>query len=100
MVYSQVTNAEYNIETGTATSTETQYTIRAFKQHYQSNQYNSPHLIGKTAACFIAVGPDLGFVPKVNDRILCQGEVFQIDSLQEHWARGQLVLYRLIATKS
>lgn len=99
MTYTQVTPSAYNIETSTAGNTEVQYTIRAFKQHYQANQYNSPNLIGKTAAAFWLYALDLAFAPQVNDRITFASEVFTIDSLQEHHARGQLVLYRLIATK-
>jgi hypothetical protein len=99
MTYTQVQEGTYNIETGSTTNTSTNYTVTMYKKHLKTDQYNYPDLIGRSAAMFYLANAELEFTPTVRDKILVDGETFEIQSLMEHRARGQLVLYKLVATR-
>lgn len=97
--YVSVAEGAYNVETGSTTNVETSYTVRMFKKHLKANQYNYPNLIGKDAAMFYLVNDSLGFTPGINDKITIGSLTYKVDSIQEHYARGDLVLYRLVTVK-
>lgn len=99
MTYTAVTEGTYNIETGSITNTETNYTVTMYKKHISANQYSYPSLIGKTAAIFYLANDSLAFTPAVQDKITVAGETFTIESLVEHRALGAIALYRLVAVK-
>lgn len=99
MSYVTVAEGAYNIETGSISNTETTYTVKMYKKHISANQYSYPNLIGKTAAIFYLANDSLAFTPAIRDKITVSGETFTIDSLVEHRAKGELVLYRLVAIK-
>ena len=99
MQYKSIVEGAYNIETGTAANTESNFTVTMYKKHIKASQYNYPDLINRNAAVFYLANNALGFVPAVRDKITVDNETFEIDSILEHRARGQLVLYKLIAIK-
>lgn len=99
MVYSVITEGEYDVETGQTTNTETAYTVIMYKKHINATQYNYPNLVGRTSAMFYLVNTGLSFVPSVNDKITVNSETFVIGSIVEHRAQHDLALYRIIATK-
>lgn len=99
VTYTKVTEGTYNIETGSTANTDTTYTVKMYKKHIRANQYNYPNLIGRNAAMFYLTNLDLAFLPSVRDKITANGETFEIDSVVEHSARGEIVLYKLIAIK-
>jgi hypothetical protein len=99
VTYTKVTEGTYNIETGSTTNTDTTYTVKMYKKHIKSNQYNYPNLIGRNAALFYLANQALAFVPETRDKITVNGEVFEVEAIVEHSARGQIVLYKLIAVK-
>jgi hypothetical protein len=97
--YIKVSEGSYNIETGSTTNTDTSYTVKMYKKHIKATQYNYPSLIGKTSAIFYLVGDALDFTPAIRDKIVAGNETFEIESIAEHSARGQVILYKLIAVK-
>lgn len=99
MTYIQVLEGTYNIETGSTTNTSTEYTVNMYKKHLKTDQYNYPDLIGRSAAIFYLANNALEFTPAVRDKILVNNETFEIQSLIEHHAKGQLILYKLIAAR-
>ncbi len=99
MTYTKVQEGTYDVETGSITSTDTNYTIKMYKKHIKSNQYNYPNLIGKSAAVFYLANNNLSFVPNIRDKITVNGETFNIDEIIEHSASGAIALYKLIAVK-
>lgn len=99
VTYTKVTEGTYNIETGSTANTDTAYTVKMYKKHIRASQYNYPNLIGRNAAMFYLVNFELAFIPSVRDKITVNGETFEIDSILEHSARGEIVLYKLIAIK-
>lgn len=99
VTYTKVTEGTYNIETGSTTNTDTTYTVKMYKKHIRSNQYNYPNLIGRDAAMFYLANLNLAFTPELRDKITINNEVFEIESIVEHRARGELVLYKLITVK-
>lgn len=99
MVYVVVTEGSYNIELGSITNTSTEYTVKMYKKHIRSNQYNYPDLIGKTAAVFYLANNELTFTPAIRDKIRVDNETFEIESIVEHRAKGELVLYKLVGIK-
>ena len=98
--YVSVTEGSYNVETGSTTNTETSYSLKIYKKHIKASQYNYPDLIGKSIAMFYISNNALGFTPAVRDKIIINSETFTIDSIQEHVALGQIVLYRIIGIKA
>ena len=99
MTYTQVTEGTYNIETGSTTNTGVDHTVTMYKKHLKTDQYNYPDLIGRSAAMFYLANNALGFMPSIRDKISVDGEIFEVQSLIEHRARGQLILYKIIAAR-
>jgi hypothetical protein len=99
MTYISVTEGTYNIETGSTANTNTEYTITMYKKHLKTDQYNYPDLIGRSAAMFYLPNYKLDFTPAVRDKIVVDGETFEIQSLIEHRAYGSLIFYKLIAAR-
>jgi hypothetical protein len=97
--YTRVVNSEYNVETGTAGSSENNYLITAYKKHIRATQYNFPNLVNKEAALFYIAGDSLKFKPAPKDKITYSSEVYTIEDVQEHIAMGAIVLYRVAAVK-
>lgn len=98
--YISVLEGSYNVETGSTTNTETTYNLKIYKKHLKASQYNYPDLIGKNIAMFYISNNSLSFTPAVRDKIVFGSETFTIDSIQEHAALGQVILYRVIGVKS
>ena len=99
VTYTKVSEGTYNIETGSTTNTDTSYTVKMYKKHIKATQYNYPNLIGKNSAMFYLVNTALDFIPAIRDKITVGGETFEIESIAEHSARGQIVLYKLVAVR-
>lgn len=99
MTYIQVQEGTYNIETGSTTNTTINYTVTMYKKHLKTDQYNYPDLIGRSAAMFYLANNELEFTPAVRDKIVVNNETFEVQSLMEHVAKGQLILYKLVAAR-
>lgn len=98
LVYTSISRV-INESTGGAASTPTDYTLRIYPKHIQATQYNLPDLVNKQVVMFYLANDSLGFTPKVSDSISYSGQVYRIHSFQNHVASGEIVLYRMIATK-
>jgi hypothetical protein len=94
-----VTEGQYNVETGSATNSEVTYSVKMYKKHIKATQYNYPSLIGKDSAIFFLANYNLSFVPKVKDKIIDSGNTYLVDSIFEHNAYGDIVLYKILAVK-
>lgn len=94
-----VTEGAYNVETGSATNTEKSYTVKMYKKPIKANQYNYPNLIGKDAGMFYLANYNLKFTPGLRDKIVFAGSTYSVESIQEHYAGAELILYRIIAVK-
>lgn len=99
LVITSVSEAVYNIETGTATSTETSKTVIAFPKTVKVSSYNYPNLIGKSLTEFLVVATDLTSAPRPLDRLTMGTEVLTVDSVSEHVAGGSVVIYKVLAVK-
>lgn len=95
--YSRISAGTYDIATGGAVSSSVNYTITSYKKHIRASQFNFPNLVGRELAMFYIASDALPFVPKVKDKISDGTKTFVIDSVQEHVAAGQVVLYRVVA---
>ncbi len=99
MTYVAVTEGTYNIETGSTTNTDTNYTVKMYKRHIRANQYNYPSLIGQDAALFYLANNKLTFIPAIRDKIMVDLNTYTIDSITEHRANGIIVMYKLLAVR-
>lgn len=97
--YTVIQEGAYDVETGSASNTETSYTVKMYKKHIKATQYNYPNLVGKDAAMFYLVNDSLAFTPAVRDKITFSGVTYTVDSIQEHSALGAVILYRIVAVK-
>jgi hypothetical protein len=98
--YIQVTTADYDVETGSSTTTETSVVIKAYKKHIRANQFSYPNLIGKDAILVYVIADSITSLPTANDKVTFGTETYQVDQWQEHIALGQVVLYRISAVKA
>lgn len=89
-------SSAYDIETGGATVTATNYTVRTYKNHIRATQYHYPSLIGKDSALFLFAGLNLAFIPKVQDLITLDSKTYKVNSIEEHCAYGTLALYKIV----
>lgn len=99
MQYVSVAEGAYNIETGTTTNSDTNYTVTMYKRHVRANQYNYPNLIGQDAAIFYLANNNLKFTPAVRDKIVIGNQTYVIDSITEHRASGAIALYKLLGVR-
>lgn len=97
--YTIVQEGAYDVETGSTTNTETTHTVRMYKKHIRANQFNFPNMIGRDSALFHLANNNLGFVPAVKDKITIDAVTYTIDSITEHAADGNIILYKLLAVK-
>jgi hypothetical protein len=95
----QVQEGTYNVETGSSVNSETTYSVTMYKKHIKASQYSYPDLVGKDAAMFYLANNSLAFTPAVRDKIVYSGVTYVVDSIQEHAALGQVILYRIVALK-
>jgi hypothetical protein len=99
LVYNSVTTGTYDVESGSTTNTSVSYTLRMYPKQIVANTYNHPELIGKESLMFYLANAPLAFTPRTNDEITYKGNVYRVQSYQEHVASGTVVLYRIIAVK-
>jgi hypothetical protein len=98
-VYTRVSAGVYDIETGGQTNTSTDHTIVMYKKHIRANQYNYPNLVGKDAAMFYIAADALAFLPNFKDTITFDSIKYEVQSYNEHAAKGQVVLIKILAVK-
>ena len=99
LVYASVTTGTYNVETAKPAITRVEYTKRMYPKQIVANQYNYPTLVGKESLMFYLANAALEFSPKANDEIEYKSKTYKVQSIQEHFAAGELVLYRIIAAR-
>lgn len=98
--YTKVAIGTYNVELGSVTNTETNYSVWTYKNHIKANQYSYPTLIGKDAGIFYLANDALVFTPSPKDKILWNGQTYVVDSSESHMAHNQVVLYRVVASRN
>lgn len=100
LAYKSITTGSYNIETASVTNTETSYTLKMYPKHIKCSAYNYPDYIGKDVVMFYLANNSLGFTPAVQDTVIYQNKTYKVESIQSHFALGQVILYRLVAVCS
>jgi hypothetical protein len=71
-----------------------------YEKHVKTSQFNYPNLIGKQVSMFYIAADSLSFQPSVKDKITFSGSTFTIETFSEHVAKGQIVMYKILAVKS
>lgn len=97
--YTKVTEGVYNVETGSTSNTDNSYSIKMYKKHIRSTQFNFPNMIGRESALFYLANNKLTFAPAIKDKITINSVVYTIDSITEHSANATVVLYKILAVK-
>ena len=98
--YVVVTEGEYNIETSTTDNTVTSTTIRAYPKRLKITQYNYPNLIGKQAVEFLVAGGTLLTPPRTNDKIVYDGDEYNVDSFISIVAYSEVKLLKILTVKN
>lgn len=99
LVYTSIATGSYNVETGTPSITNINFTKKFYPKHIIANSYNYPTLVGKEVYMFYVANSSLGFTPKLNDKISYQGKTYVVQSYQQHVTNAEVVLYRIIAVR-
>lgn len=99
ITFTRVIEGEYNTSTGTVTNTEVNTTVKAFPKNVKVNAYNYPNLTSKEVKEYLIVASDLANKPQPQDKVTQGSTVYSVDSVREHVAQGQIVLYRVIVYK-
>lgn len=97
--YKSVSASVYSIETGTNVDTSVDYTLMVYRKQIRATQYNYPSLIGKDSSMFYIANDSLAFVPKLKDKILYDSELYTVDSISEHIALSEVVMYKIVGVK-
>lgn len=98
--FKSVSEPTYDIETGSAVSTETSVTAKAYAKGVTASQFKFPNLIGRELAQFCVAYASLTSLLKPKDKILMGSDEFVVESVEEHRARGELVLLVALGVKS
>lgn len=97
--YIRITEGEYDTSTGTSTNTEVSTPLIAFPKNVRVNQYNYPSLISKEVMEYLIVATDLSTKPLPQDKVIRSGVTYTVDSVREHVAQGEIVIYKVICFK-
>jgi hypothetical protein len=101
VTFKSSTTGTYDVNTSTVVQSFTDTSVLAYKKHIQATQYNYPNMIGKELAEFYVANVSFtGAKPKVNDKIVENGNTYTINKVSEHGANGQVILYCLLGVKS
>ncbi len=99
IAYVNVSTGVYDVETGTTSNAEVITNVTAFPKRVKVNNYNYPNLVGKEVIEFLVVCEDIPSSPKTSDKINYKDSVYTVESYIEVMARGDLVIYKIIASK-
>jgi hypothetical protein len=99
LIYRSVTTGAYNVELGKPTNTSVEYLTRMYPKHLSASAYNYPTLVGKEAYIFYIANDTLPFSPSLNDEIVYQNTTYRVNTYDEHFALGSIVLYRVVAVR-
>lgn len=97
VTYKAVTNGTYDPSTGVVTSPEVSTTLKTYPKQIQFTTFNHPDLIGKEGILFYFSGES--FNPKLSDVVVYNSSDYIVQSIQSHFAQGQVVLYRILTIK-
>ena len=100
LTYKSIVTGTYDIETASVTNTETSYTLTMYPKHIRATAYSFPDYVGKDVVMFYLANDSLGFTPAVQDTISYASKTYKVEAIQYHYASGQIVMYKLIATAS
>lgn len=89
----------YDTATGSVTNTEVSTSLIAFPKKVKTNQYNFPNLVGREVKEYLIVASDLANAPQPMDKVTQGSTVYTVDSVSEHVALGEVVLYKVIVYK-
>ena len=98
VTYKTVSTGSYNPATGVVTSTETSITLKAYPKHIKFTAFNHPDLIGKEGVLFYFTAEN-SFVPKLSDIVVYNSGEYIVQSIQSHFAQGEVILYRVLTIK-
>lgn len=92
-------SSTYNVETGSVTRTSTSYSVKAYPKHIKASQYNYPDLVGKQVCMFYVANNALPFSFKFQDEFVYNSITYKVQSWEEHFAEGELCLYKVLCVK-
>lgn len=98
MIYSKSLRVVDEIS-GTVDTIKFDYNLKMYPKHLQATQFNYPNLIGKDSVMFYLPNSNLGFAVEVSDTISYSGLTYRVNSFQEHFANGEICLYKIIGVK-
>ena len=98
VVFSIKTGEVYDPSTLKKENVYMTYPAKVYPKQIQATQYNYPSLIGKDAIEFYLAN-NVAFTPVVGTEITYRGLKYSVQKVRETVAGGQIVLYRLLATK-
>lgn len=81
-----------DIINGTTINTEVKISIpKAYPKQEKATQYNFPNLVGKEVISFRILPDDC--TPVINAEIVYKNKKYKIDTIREHMALGEVILY-------
>lgn len=103
VVYTKVVDGEYDPDTG-VTSTQTPFTIKAFKAMATAREMLSPNLVGREVSVFLVAAKDISFKPEVGDTITYIFNLVEttarVATVMEHHAGDKISMFRVLCTYS
>lgn len=98
VTYKSVSNGTYDPSTGSVSSNELSKTLKTYPKHIKFTTFNHPELIGKEGILFYFAATST-FVPKLSDVVVYNSGNYTVQSIQSHFAAGEVVLYRVLTIK-
>lgn len=98
--YITVTEGEYNSDTGSVVNTEVEVDVIGFPKNIRANAVYMPNLVGKEVTEYLFVAKDLSSKPSNQDKIKKNNVVYTVDSIKEHYAQGEVVIYKVMVVKA
>ncbi len=100
VTYVNVSEGEYNSDTGSVVNTEIETVLIGFPKNIRANAVYLPNLVGKEVTEYLFVAKDLPSTPSSQDKIKKGSTVYTVDSVKEHYAQGEVVIYKVMVVKA
>lgn len=89
----------YDPSTTRTTLVKTSTNLKMYPKQVIADHYRYSAWIGKEVVLFYLANNSLSFTPKIADEITYKSKTYKVVALQEHFAYGEIALYRITAVK-
>jgi hypothetical protein len=98
VTYKSTGASSYDPATSLVTASEVSKTVRVYPKQTRFTTFNHPDLIGKEGILFYLAASKC-VTPKLSDIIVYNSSNYIVQSIQSHFANGEIALYKILTIR-